>query len=324
MFEFHPAVLAVPFVAWAVREAYRDDARRAVLAGVLVLLCRSELAWVLVGIAVIAGPRARRGLLSISLVGLVAGFAIPAALGARGTFEVHYGHIGATPTEALTHPWRVLEALLSSSTGTKLVILLLPVFGLALFSLRWAAAVVVSCLPVLLSQWPGTEMPWFHYFAPMYPIAVAGALAVLAAPPGRTILPRLLTYRLVIVGCVVALALNSPIAPRAPGGVALRSLTDHRGDRQAAAAAAAVQPGDAVVASNAILAHLTHRREAWLFPSPYRPFDPPELGARVSKEAQARVDVVVVEGRDIRYVESQLQMVGTRIQGILVVRRSTG
>lgn len=292
MFEFHPATLAVPFVAWAALEARRGDVNRATVAGLLIVLCRAELAWVLMGLALVAAPAVRRRFVGLSLAGIVAGFTLPALLGARGTFEVHFGHIGSSPKDALTHPWRVLEALLSADTGTKLVILFLPVGFLTFLKPRWAAATFVAAAPVLLSRWPGTSLPWFHYWAPMYPLAVGGAIAALGDPDR----PRLVQPALVAVGGVAALALMSPLSPRAPGPVGVRSLTEYRHDRADAVARARIGPDDSVVATSAMLSHLTHRQEAWLFPAPYAAAEPAELSPTPSKAAAARVDVAVLEG----------------------------
>lgn len=298
MFEFHPATLAVPFVAWTALEVRRDAIGRATIAAVLVLCCRAELAWVLVGLAFVAAPALRRRLVALGLVGVISGFTIPALLGARGTFTVHFGHLGAGPADALTHPWRILAALASADTATKLIILLLPVAGFTFLKARWAAATMVASLPILLSQWPGTSLPWFHYWAPMYPLAVAGALVALADPDR----PSWVRPQVMLAGGVVSVLLMSPLSPRAPDSVGLQALTEYRGDR--AAAAAEVEPGDAVVASNRVLAHLTHRREAWLFPVPYAPTEPAELGADPSEAAAARVDIVIVEGPDVERARS--------------------
>lgn len=320
MFEFHPATLAVPFVAWTALEARRGNLGRATVAGALVLLCRGELAWVLVGLAVVAAPLVRRRLVALGAVGVAAGFTIPAALGARGTFAVHFGHLGATPAEAATHPWRVLEALASADTLTKLLILFLPVAGLTLFKPRWAAAALLASLPILLSQWPGTSLPWFHYWAPMYPIAVCGALVALADPHRHPVVHP----RLVVVSGLLAVLLMSPLSPRAPDSVGRRALTDHRTDREQAAAE--VRDGESVVASNRILAHLMHRRQAWLFPAPYAASDPPELGATPSEAAAAGVDVIVVDGADVAKADALglladgVGEVDRAIRGIVVVR----
>ncbi len=313
MFEFHPATLAVPFVAWTALEARRGNVARATVAGVLVLCCRGELAWVLVGLAIVAAPAVRRRLVALGLVGVVAGFVIPAALGAHGTFTVHFGHLGSSPKDALTHPWRILESLASADTLTKAIILFLPVAGLTFVKPRWAAATLVASLPILLSQWPGTSLPWFHYWAPVYPIAVCGALSALGDPDRH----RFVRPELVVVGGLLALALMSPLAPGAPDSVGLRALTDHRTDRERAAAH--VRPGDTVVASNRILAHLMHRRKAFLFPAPYAASEPVDLSPKPSKAEAATVDIVVLEGPDVAR-GGGFGLVGQRLDGILVAR----
>lgn len=292
MFEFHPAALAVPFVAWAALEAKRGNVTRATVAGVLILLCRAELAWVLMGLALVATPAVRKRFVGLSVAGIVFGFTVPALLGARGTFDVHFGHLGSSPKDAVLHPWRILEALASADTMTKLIILFLPVGFLTFLKPRWAAATLVAAAPVVLSRWPGTSMPWFHYWAPMYPLAVAGAIVALGDPKRH----RLVQPALVVVGGVAALAFMSPLSPRAPGPVSVESLTRYRHDRADAVARANIGPNDSVVATSAMLAHLTHRQEAWLFPAPYGAAEPAELAPTPSKAAAARVDVVILEG----------------------------
>ncbi|MBX3285080.1 MAG: DUF2079 domain-containing protein [Acidimicrobiales bacterium] len=292
MFEFHPATLAVPFVAWAALEARRGNVERATVAGVLILLCRAELAWVLMGLAIVGAPVVRRRFVGLSLAGIVFGFTVPALLGARGTFDVHFGHLGSSPKDAVLHPWRILEALASADTMTKLIILFLPVGFLTFLKPRWTAATLVAAAPLVLSRWPGTSMPWFHYWAPMYPLAVAGALVALGDPERH----RLVRPALVVAGAAAAVAFMSPVSPRAPGPVSVESLTRYRHDRADAVARANIGPNDSVVATSAMLAHLTHRQEAWLFPAPYAAAEPAELSPTPSKAAAARVDVIVLEG----------------------------
>jgi len=127
VFEFHPATLAVPAVSWALLEARRGNLARLTVAAVLIMLCRSELAVVLLGIAVVARPEVRRRLLVMAPIGLAAGYVGPALLGARGTFEVHYGNLGTSPKDALLHPWRVPLALLHPTSLVKWVWWLAPV-----------------------------------------------------------------------------------------------------------------------------------------------------------------------------------------------------
>jgi len=300
VFEFHPATLAVPFVSWALLEARRGNVGRLTVAAALIMLCRSELAIVLLGIAVVARPEVRRRLLVMAPLGLAAGYIGPALLGARGTFEVHYGNLGTSPKDALLHPWRIPLALLHPTSLVKWVWWLAPVGFLPLRRPRWLLALGVAALPVLLSGWWGTATPWFHYHTPFFPLAVGGALAALGrdgaasprpgSPAAFAALPR--PTRTAAVCAVVAPFLIGPLAPYAPDRVRVWSVI-HPEPHDYAEALAEVRPGEPVAATNHALAQLTHRREAWLLPVPFAPGEVPELDADPSPEAAARVAVVI-------------------------------
>jgi hypothetical protein len=150
----------------------------------------------------------------------------------------------------------------------------------------------------------------------MYPLAVAGALVALGDPDRH----RLVRPEVVVLGGAVALALMSPLSPRAPAPVSLQSLTEFRTDRADAVARADIGPDDSVVANVGILAHLTHRTEAWRFPAPYAAADPAELSPTPSKAAAARVDVVIVEGDDAVREARRHGLEGDVEDGILIAR----
>ena len=317
-FDFHPATLAVPAIAWALLEARRGNGRRLTIAALLVLACRAELAWLLVGIAVVAEPNVRRRLLVLAPLGLAAGFVIPALLGARGTFTVHYGHLGSSPGDAMTHPWRLIGAVLRVDTFTTLGIWLLPVGFLPLLKPRWLLALVVGGAPVLLSQWAGVSLPWFHYAAPMAPLAIGGALHALASPPASTVLVR---PQLLLASGVASLALASPLSPAAPGSLELWNVLHEPAGLHIQAAIDRVGPDEAVLGDNGPLAHLTHRSDAWLWPSPFAAFTPPELGPEVSPERGAAITVVVVRESERQQAESYGFTVGEVVGGMYVGRR---
>ena len=218
--------------------------RACTIAAVVVVLCRADLAWVLLGIAVVALPAPRRRLLILTPIALAAGVLIPASAGARGTWDVHYGHLGSSAFDAGLHPWRVVAALVSPDALLTLVFWLLPVALLPVLRPRWLLAVVVAGLPILVSRWVGTHLPYFHYGAPMAPIAIGGALHTLATRHelrGRG--PALL-----VGGAVVALAVMSPLSPRAPDSLRLWRVV--RPDPAAATSAAiAVVPADQPVSA---------------------------------------------------------------------------
>jgi uncharacterized membrane protein len=318
LFDFHPATLAVPAVAWTLLEARRGSSRRVTLAALVVLACRAELAWILVGIAVVAHPSVRRRLVLLAPIGLAAGFVVPALLGARGTFTVHYGHLGSSPFDAATHPWRLIGAVLRVDTFTTLGIWLLPVGFLPLVKPRWLLALLVAGAPVLLSQWAGVSLPWFHYGAPMVPLAIGGALHALASARTSSLFAE---PKLLLAAGVASLVVASPLSPAAPGSLQLWTVLRPRPDQGYEAAIRRVGPDEAVLADNGPLAHLTHREDAWLWPSPFEPFTPPELGPEVSPERGASIQVVVVQESQRAKAESFGFTVGEVIDGVYVGRR---
>ena len=291
VFDFHPSTLAVPAIAWTLLFARRGDTRSCTVAAIVVVLCRADLAWVLLGIAVVAPPGPRRRLLIVTPLALAAGVIIPALAGARGTWDVHYGHLGDNALDAALHPWRAVSALASNDALLTLVFWLLPVALLPLLRPRWLLAIVIGGLPILLSRWAGTHLPYFHYGAPLAPLAIAGALHALATR-------RELATRgsvLLVGGAVAALAVMSPLSWRAPDSLRLWRVLRPDPGAGTAAAVAAVPAMRPVSATPRVLAHLAHRPEAWIFPTPFHPLKPAALGPEPSEQKADRVRVVVVD-----------------------------
>src|SRR4051794_23989692 len=105
MFEFHPATMGVPFLAWALLGAVRGDRRLVMLASIAALICRADLGWVLASTAIVARREARRPLLLLGVGGVIAGSIIPGLLGNPGTWVPYYGHLGSSPVDFALHPW---------------------------------------------------------------------------------------------------------------------------------------------------------------------------------------------------------------------------
>ena len=185
LFDFHPSTLAVPFLAAALLFALqdrpgRDHAWRRSAAA----LCRADLALVLARHRHGGRRRGRAG-----------GSACVAARGRRGQRG------GARPlrrdqrlgsrtsgTSARPRARRCCTRGTSSASCC-------PGKSLSIFAALggrrrawpscsgragcWPLAGGRAC-PVLLSRWEGTGLPWYHYGAPMAPLAIGGTLAGLA------------------------------------------------------------------------------------------------------------------------------------------------
>lgn len=322
VYDVHPVVFATPAVAWLLLAVHRDDRRSATIASVLIALCRADTVVVLAGAAVLAAGRTRRRLLWLIPVPLLAAQIVPHLLGTWQTFERYYGRLGSSPSDAVTHPWRV--ALLVPTAVLQLVSLLLPSGFLPLRRPRWSVALVVGALPMLLSSWPGMAEPWWHHGAVMVPFVAGGALAALATTPGRPVLAaatrRRVDHLRILIGTVVSLAVLSPFAPWAPPRVRLPGVL-----RPAPAAVRRaideVRDGEVVSTWNDIAAGLAHRDGVYLFPCPF----PDAPGAdRCSHPNLFRdadhVDVVVLTGRrDLSWLPGRWDV--RHVDGITVARR---
>ena len=314
LFDFHPATLAVPALAWALLGARRDEPRMCLVAGLAVALCRVDLAWVLLGTAVVAQPRARRVLVTLGVVAVAAAVTVYATVGGRGTWYLHYGRLGSGPGDALLHPWRLVPAVLGVESLRALGAWLLPVGFLPLLRPRWLAAIVVAGFPFLVSASPDTHAPWFYYGALVAPLAIGGALVVIARS-GR---------RMIAVGAiasVVAIATISPWAPRAP--VPYRVWNVVRPPRRSFSAAVHLaRATDVVAAGDRLLPHVDHRRRVWPLPVPFRDASPAGLAPRASPADARRVTIVLAEPGELRGLTLPgFHRVDSGVPGVVVLRR---
>jgi hypothetical protein len=316
LFDFHPATLAVPALAWALLGARRGDARVCALSGLAVLVCRVDLAWVLLGTAVVARPPARRSLLGVGALGVVAAVVVYAVIGGRGTWYLHYGRLGSGPFDALAHPYRLFPAVFGVSSLRALGGWLLPVGLLPLARPRWLIAIFVAGFPFLVSASPDTHAPWFYYGALVTPLVVGGALNVVGQSTDWRV-----PMRIAAVGSLVALATISPWAPRAPDPYRVWRVAS--GDApEFGRAVRQVRAGEVVAAGDRLLPHLDHRRVVWPFPAPFRELSPAGLGPRASPLEAQRVDVIVAEPDELRGVDlAGFHQVGPPLRGVVVLRQ---
>lgn len=263
LFDVHAVVFAVPFALAAIFALEDNRPRRALLFGLLAALFRIEL-----GVAVLAAfavwPGRRRDRLGPGL--LLCGYVLVAAafeslLGHADYWAIHYGHLGRSPLDALTHPIPLVRTLLSWETLQRAF----PWMATSLFLVRrqphLAVPAVLVGLPVLLSQWPGASSIIFQYgFAPTFLFAVA------AVPTIRTC-PR---YGKALVAAPIALALvMGPFFPPVA-----RSQSFFMGEywRSGSSELDCVTrgiPDDAGVSAGRAISLLAHRRHLYLWPFPF-------------------------------------------------------
>ncbi|MGV3760781.1 MAG: DUF2079 domain-containing protein [Actinomycetota bacterium] len=268
VFDFHPSTLAVPFIATVLLYAVQDRPAPTALAAVAVLLCRADLALTLLAVAILAPRRTRWLLVAMGGLGALVSAAVPGAFGETNGWSPHFGHLGSSPLQAALHPWDVMIELLSAEALATLAVWVLAAGVVVVMRPRWLLAVVVAGLPVLLSRWPGTALPWYHYGAPVVPIAVAGTLHALAAADlgGRAILRT----RWATALCpLAALLVASPLSALAPDNVRVSSVLRIAPGTDPQAALDVVPGGAPISADQHLLPHVSHRERAYLFPIPF-------------------------------------------------------
>jgi uncharacterized membrane protein len=324
VFDFHPSTLAVPFLATTLLFAVGDRPVPAALAAVAAVLCRADLALVVLAMVLVAGRRARWPVAIVGLVAAAASAVVPGRFGETNGWAPHFGHLGSSPVQAVLHPWDVAGQLLS---GKSLSVLLLWVAagGVAIVVRpRWLLALVVAGLPILLSRWLGTELPWYHYGAPMAPIAMGGSLVGLTFVAARTERWAVRLRSLWWLGPVVALALASPLSPSAPEVNRISRVAFEDDGRDVEGAVALVPPDAAVSADQRVLARLSQRERAYLYPIPFaeaESFFAEGSHPDLEQYADDAVDVVIAPaGFEDLVPEDRFEVV-QRLRGLVVLER---
>jgi hypothetical protein len=260
----------------------------------------------------------------VGALAAVASAVVPGRFGETNGWLPHFGHLGDSPGQALLHPWDVVGQLLS---GKSLAIFALWVVaaGVAIvLRPRWLLALLVAGLPVLLSRWEGTGLPWYHYGAPMAPIAMGGTLAGLAVAAGRDDRWSVRLERAWWFGPVLVLLLASPLSPAAPDGNRVWNVAFRDGDQDVAGAIALVRDDDAVSADQHVLAHLSQRQRAYLFPIPFgvpEDFFAEGSAPDLDQYGPDAVDVVIAPQVPEELVTSGRFEVVAELEGLVVLRR---
>lgn len=299
--DVHPVVFAVPFAIAALLCAERGSLLAMVVLGAVAAALRVEVGVaVAVGAVLLARPGAdRRRDAVVVLLAVAAAFAIAEqAFGAAGHWTVHYGHLGSSAGDALVHPWRFLVVLKPENLYKAVPWIVISGF---VRPTQWRRAVpaLIAALPILLSQWPGTQWWQEHYgLAP----ALLGAYAWLPAlerEPSLSVRP--------FVGIAALALLVGPVAPSllVPEGsdFQVKTFTQSyaaeqlRADDDVRCIVRGVPRNAGVSADMAPLTFLAHRRDLYLWPSPFAAAPPSvlpgDLGPRPSPADAARVDYVI-------------------------------
>lgn len=275
-YEVHPGAMAALPLAWLAYALDRGSVRAFVGASIGVLLCREDLALVVLMVAALYAWRhrdARKVALRVGAATLIYAlffvlYLHPTHAPVQGSLQLHFGRLGGSLLEVavhlLLHPVELLEHLAAPERVLYLPRVLAPLAFLPLLRPRW----LLPALPILainlISEWPTTTHLDVHYLTPALPFLVAGALESAAVAAERV--PRFAVAAVLSIAMVAAHALlgGGPLSRDFPSAAFVS-------DRNTAAARAIVErvPGDASIqAPYALLPHFAERRLLYRASSP--------------------------------------------------------
>lgn len=279
-YEVHPGTIAALPLAWM---AYAIDRRRPrvfVWASLGVLLCREDLALVVIAAAALYAWRDRTALrTAVAVAGaalLYAGFFFfylhPLHAPQTGSLELHFGRFGDSLGEValylLTHPLELAGHLATVDRALYLPKILAPLLLLPLLRPSW----LLPALPILainlVSDWPTTTDLDVHYLTPTLPFLVAGALegATRLPPAWRAHAPTALIGASLVAH---AIAGGTPFAYDYPR----EAFTPDRNTAASRAVLEGIGPTASAQAPYALLPHLAERDNLYRTTSPERNAD---------------------------------------------------
>lgn len=299
LFDFHPTTLAVPILLAGFTAALQQRHGHLWLALGALILLRDDLGLAAAALAVIGwttdtrrGRRIRTAMVAAALGWTVLGAQVGTALGASRHFEIRYGYLGTSMTDAALHPFHsAIAAVQHAATGENLVLVVSSLMALALLPLLrpgWALLGGFVLLPNLLANDTNLHDYSLHYGAPVTPfliLAAAGGLACFDFNQAR---------RWATAALPIAAACLMILGPPTVGSVTHATVDP----ADARAAMALIEPGDVVTAGDGLGTHVAHRET--VLPYPY-PFDAARLGfpldprvRSTSRATQESVDVVIL------------------------------
>jgi uncharacterized membrane protein len=266
LWDVHFVVMAVPFGLAAAFAVEDGRPKRALVFALVAALFRSDIGFAALA-AFVVMPGDRRGRLRPALVlaaYLLAAQYFEQKLGHAIFWDMHYAHLGTGPLDAVTHPWRVVDQLISWKTAWKALPWLVTGGLLCLRRPRLAIPAAVVALPVLLSRWPGTETFVFQYgLAPTFFLALAwiplardtrGARRVVAASAA--------------LGAVIGPVLPALVFPAFGYSYAASRWVP---DREVQCIVRGIPASAGVSAEASSLSRLAERDAAYLWPFPFAP-----------------------------------------------------
>lgn len=271
---FHPEVVAVPAILFAVLFALEQRWVPYSVAVAIVLLAKEDLALVVIGLGVMALLRkdTRAGLITIATgiawFGLAVGVIMPAFNDGSLSQAERYAQYGDSTGEVvgflITHPWTAIADLTTAQNLELLVALLLPVAFVPLLAWRVLLAAVPFQIALLLTNQEPAHTIDFHYTVAAGSIVLAatafGLSRLTGARPSR---PMALILVLVAAGSFTQWANDAP----SQNPLAWNDPDPLDGIR--AEALALVPEGVPLTVTTELAEVMSQRRSVYNFPQPF-------------------------------------------------------
>ncbi len=277
---FHPDAVAIGPVLFAYWAARAKRWRWFAVAAVAAVLCKEDVALVIVAMGLLIAARRdpRVGLITAAIAaawyGLATRVMMPAFLGGMSPFyDQFFGDLGSNAGEvvrtALTKPGKVFDLATQPDRMSYLRLIFGPVAFLPLLSFSSFAIAVPIVVVNLLSTYPYTRDYRYHYSS----LIVAAVMVATVEAIARV--GRKPAARRFLVGAVVATTFGATVAwGPSPVGIKFRSgfwPLDPNPRTTAMGAAVAIIPKDAAVSAVFSLSpHLAQRTRIYDFPEPWR------------------------------------------------------
>lgn len=265
LFDFHPEVIALPALLWAILAARQNKIIWFCVAIATVLICKAVLALTVVAMGVWLLIWEKRRLCGAIAIGagiawfLIATQVIIPYFGSAADIERHlprYGYLGNSFGEIIKNlflqPGLVLGKIFSSATLEYLSLLLLPVICLlSPGHLTPLVAAIPTLLMNILSVAPAQRNLVHHYSLPILPFLIVAAISSLAAGRGW-----LRSGRAIALWSLIAFLALAKFGYF--GSKYLESVDTWQATTQAIAQ---VQTNGGVLTTHEIAPHLTHRKK---------------------------------------------------------------
>lgn len=290
LYEYHEIVFCLPALLFAFYFLKRERFGLFVSFAALSLICRADVALVILMFGVYALMERRSAKwaiapISLSAIWIILGvFILIPMAGGKVRYEVFYSDFGSNfagiAKNMLLHPLEVLKAVFIKENGILIFQLLFPAGFLSVLGLKELLICIISFFQHAVSLRPEEHMIYYHYTATIIPfiyISAASGLSRIKGPRGV----KTAAFSLIILP-LIANFLYGPLS--APKDI-LPNFRYADFNRLKEGFVRGIPKGSAVMGSFEFLSHLANRRSLYSFhyivrgetaDSPLRSFEAPD------------------------------------------------